>query len=353
MNQYPITLEVFIGTLQHSVEIAHKYHLEARDGKLVTHLALDDYYNSIPEVIDSIYEETAAHIDLGELKSVFVKSDFATPTDYLQSLRNFIISNKNDLYDTVISSNIHSHLDTFVSLIDTAIYQIKNLSEGLESKTSEDAAIAKAQKEYISDDLSYNGKPIRSWFEKMSGVLSSRIEQNLKRDYRCVSRQISAVFFSNVAKDFIVVFESYRHNHYAMCRTKMIEIYQADGVDDIKFFKCLKNSDLIDFVKKLDSTMVPLYVNCREELIEEKQEQEIVEAKSNKSDIDVFISIWDRMSILDREKFFDSMRKEDRERWDRCKSNSKPNLQSLLPNNFEAMPEVIQDTMVAYWKFVN
>lgn len=256
-----MTLELFIGNLLRSVEVAKLFHLEAFEGKQIVHEALDDYYTKATNIVDAIYEETMAVIPLAPLEYSYTRLDFETPSQFLQFIDKFIINNKLSVYDEKINSNIHGHLDELTSVIRSTIYKVDKLSEALEQSTQEKAAIKKLQAEYLSDDLTYNGIQIRTWFEERKSKYAQHIEDILNREYRTVSQSISGVFFSNLHKDFIIVMKSYRKEHHALARTKMIEIFVPEPVKDIQFFKATTNEELVEYVQEIDTSMTPLFVN--------------------------------------------------------------------------------------------
>lgn len=258
-----ITLESFIGTLLKSVEICHIFHLEAKDGKLNTHLALEEFYKSMQDFVDSIYEQTNSMIELNTLQNLIERDKYDNVIDYLTELKTFIIENKS-IYDSNANSNILSIIDDVQSLIEQTLYKIINLNESAQNLLKQTTAINKIQTEYLNNELSFNGNLVRDWFENNAKLISDNIERNLKTDYRSVSRNIAGLFYSDISKMWYVVFESYRHGFYAMCKTKMIQIYQAEKVNDIRYFKCDSNEDLERQMKAIDSTLTTVYLNCRD-----------------------------------------------------------------------------------------
>lgn len=258
-----MTLEIFLGTILRSIEIAKMFHLEAYRGKMVTHEALGEYYDAAAPILDSVYEETAAHVEIGDLKSLITKNNMKTPEQLLNTVRKFITTERDSVYNAEVSPNIFSHLDDFISLIDQCLYKMKHLNEGLEAAKQTEEAIAEVQRQYLSGELTYNGIVVKDWFNKMIDNFISQIQNNLGVGYRSMSRNIAGVFFSNVSKDYIVVLESYRHGHHALAVTKMYDIYRPEPVSGVRYFKAESNEELCEFINKVDKTMIPIFLNCR------------------------------------------------------------------------------------------
>ena len=113
------------GTMQEAITIIWKYHLKTR--KYSVHIALNDFYNKMLDLVDDIIEQyQGIH---GIIDAVFnncVWADGTTEYEYLNNLRAYIENNKG-LAGT--DSEIQSGFDDILKLIDTTLYKINNLTE--------------------------------------------------------------------------------------------------------------------------------------------------------------------------------------------------------------------------------
>ena len=113
----------FIGTLLHSATIAHIKHLQAvGEGSYAKHIALGDYYDEIVEATDSLAE--AIQGCLGQIIESYPPM-FGNPAtealDYLKSIREYVITNRDAISDY---SNIQNEIDNIMTLLDSTIYKL-------------------------------------------------------------------------------------------------------------------------------------------------------------------------------------------------------------------------------------
>ena len=120
-----MTIEQLFGTLQQSVVDMWRSHLET--DKYSAHMALDDYYKDMPELIDTLIENYMGRYGrvFGYESSINPKN-YSTPAEYLTALRDFVSSNRESLLKT---PELQSDCDAILSLIDSTIYKLKELTE--------------------------------------------------------------------------------------------------------------------------------------------------------------------------------------------------------------------------------
>lgn len=255
MNIAGIKLEQFLGTLLYSSVVAHILHLQTH--KYGAHMALNDFYTEVPDIVDSVVEYTLSDVELfNRYENLLPVENFQSAIEYLNTLREFIITGRQNLYSQEIHSNIWSTLDDMLSLIDSTKYKLTKLTEGLDSS---EIKIARVQKDFLNSTLTHNGINVRDFFNKHVEEISKTIEESLKREYRCVKRDYAAVFYSRVNKDFIVVFETYRPQFYIMASLPMIELYKANIVN-AKSFHSIDHKGIIRHIEGISKSYIPIFV---------------------------------------------------------------------------------------------
>lgn len=121
--------EKLISTLMASRDQAHVFHWQTTGpGSFAAHMALNAYYDAIPDMIDALVE--AYQGKYGILKGFTPAEKFddytqSTTLKYFKGLATFVdrVYDKIDPKDT----NIINQLDTFKDLIYTTIYKLENL----------------------------------------------------------------------------------------------------------------------------------------------------------------------------------------------------------------------------------
>lgn len=124
-------MDKIIKTFLHSVTQTHIFHLGVSKftGSYAAHLALEDYYSSISDMIDELVETYQGQNGIIKLND----ENFTISTDcteenillYFQNLVNILNNERNnpDLSDSYIQDQI----DDILKLLYKTIYKIKNL----------------------------------------------------------------------------------------------------------------------------------------------------------------------------------------------------------------------------------
>lgn len=118
------TISRFVLTLLHSATITHLHHF--RTGSRSDHLALQQYYEAIPDLVDSLTESYQGKY--GKIKDYIEPFYFfdnnLSPLDYMIELNDFVFSARKELpQDTELQNDI----DSIASLIDGIVYQLRDL----------------------------------------------------------------------------------------------------------------------------------------------------------------------------------------------------------------------------------
>ncbi len=122
--------EKLISTLMASRDQAHIFHWQTTgDGSFAAHLALNAYYDAIPDMVDSLveaYQGKHGIIKGYEPAERFDEYSKDGAVNYFKALISFVerIYTKFPKEDT----NIINQLDAFKDLIYTTIYKLENLS---------------------------------------------------------------------------------------------------------------------------------------------------------------------------------------------------------------------------------
>lgn len=118
-----ITVEQFFGTLQQSMVESWKSHLKT--SKYSEHIALDEYYSSIVDKVDSLIENyMGTHEKLEDYENLLTLDEYDS-IEYFEQLRQIVIDGR-ELMD---SPELESSTDDILGLIDTTLYKLKNLTE--------------------------------------------------------------------------------------------------------------------------------------------------------------------------------------------------------------------------------
>ena len=130
-------IEEFFGTLQQSTVEAWKKHLKV--SKKSEHETLNDFYEDIVDVVDSLIED---YVNLLSEKEM-------TALEYLETLREFTRESADELLDED-DTELFSDVDNILSVMDTAIYKLKELEGGKDDKKTNESFSLMS---YLSESL--------------------------------------------------------------------------------------------------------------------------------------------------------------------------------------------------------
>lgn len=113
------------GTLQQSIVDEWRKHLKT--SKYSKHMALDEFYTEMPELVDQLIEDyQAINGIVDDYKNVFDASTM-NALEYLEELRKFIKDSRAEFIEG--ESELESDLDNILSMIDSTIYKVRELKE--------------------------------------------------------------------------------------------------------------------------------------------------------------------------------------------------------------------------------
>lgn len=121
-----ITIEQLFGTLQQSVVATWRKHL--RTAKYSKHVALNEFYEEIPELVDALIEAWmgANGRKIKSYENILQSSNMNTLA-YLKELKK-VVSQGYELMGE--NEELKSHLDDIMELINSTLYKVKELNEG-------------------------------------------------------------------------------------------------------------------------------------------------------------------------------------------------------------------------------
>lgn len=140
-------IEEFFGTLQQSTVEAWKKHLKV--SKKSEHETLNDFYEDIVDVVDSLIEDyMSIHGKVENYVNLLSEKEM-TALEYLEKLREFTRESADKLLDED-DTELFSDVDNILSVMDTAIYKLKELEGGKDDKKTNESFSLKS---YLAESL--------------------------------------------------------------------------------------------------------------------------------------------------------------------------------------------------------
>lgn len=117
----------FFSKLFESREMAHIYHLQVKDKGPAPHLALNDYYEGVIDLIDNLVEVWQGQYEIVENYDTIDTKDTNSKEkiEYFTELAQFIKTNRTCI--SMEDSHLHSIIDEIVALIYKTLYKLKYL----------------------------------------------------------------------------------------------------------------------------------------------------------------------------------------------------------------------------------
>lgn len=117
----------FFSKLFESREMAHIYHLQVKDKGLAPHLALNDYYEGVIDLIDNLVEVWQGQYEIVENYDTIDTKDTNSKEkiEYFTELAQFIKTNRTCI--SMEDSHLHNIIDEIVALIYKTLYKLKYL----------------------------------------------------------------------------------------------------------------------------------------------------------------------------------------------------------------------------------
>jgi len=116
----------FVGTMLHSATLAHFKHFQVEGvGSDAAHCALSDYYENIPELVDTVTESIQGAYEelVGPYPSAFGNVN-REPLDYIRGLRDYVRQERKKLPQ---DSEIQNEIDGIATLLNRTVYRLRFL----------------------------------------------------------------------------------------------------------------------------------------------------------------------------------------------------------------------------------
>lgn len=117
----------FIATLRNSATITHFMHLQAQgEGSYAKHIALDDYYDEIVELVDSLAESIQGAYDtiIAPYPAALTGQRTDDALEYMRGLRDYVRTARGDMPQ---DSEIQNEIDNIASLLNSTCYKLTSL----------------------------------------------------------------------------------------------------------------------------------------------------------------------------------------------------------------------------------
>lgn len=113
-----------ISKLRFSIEQTQVYHWQSQSYS--EHIALNEYYDGIPDIVDGIVESYQGKYGIQKGYKLFEVRDYSTPEEVINFLKK-LDEDIESLRQSVKESYIQNQIDTAVEQIQTTIYKLENL----------------------------------------------------------------------------------------------------------------------------------------------------------------------------------------------------------------------------------
>lgn len=166
-------IEEFFGTLQQSTVEAWKKHLKV--SKKSEHETLNDFYEDIVDVVDSLIEDyMSIHGKIEDYVNLLSEKEM-TALEYLETLREFTRESADELLDED-DTELFSDVDEILSVMDTAIYKLKELEGGKDNKKTNESFSLKS---YLTESLGQSNVNEARQIEYRVAFIGTRDEDGL------------------------------------------------------------------------------------------------------------------------------------------------------------------------------
>jgi hypothetical protein len=109
------------GRLLMSAPVVHMLHLQT--DSFAKHLALNDLYHDMPDMIDAIIEEFQSQYGVVSSYGTYVTYT-ANPVVFVEDLAKYLDKNRGSIASC---SSIQANVDTLATAINSCLYKLKNL----------------------------------------------------------------------------------------------------------------------------------------------------------------------------------------------------------------------------------
>lgn len=120
----PKNIEELFGTLTECITAGWRKHLKT--DKYSKHMALDEFYKEMPELVDDLIEGwQGEHGKVDEYINVFDDASEMTAIDYLENLHEFCKAGRKLIEG---EPELESDMDSIMQMISSTLYKLKELN---------------------------------------------------------------------------------------------------------------------------------------------------------------------------------------------------------------------------------
>lgn len=116
----------YFTTIINSVSIAHSYHLKTHRHR--DHVALQEYYEDMPDAIDSLVELYQGVYGVVETGCCELSDEDMSEVDYFRALRSYVIVGRTNFIHEE-DTEMWSAVDDILAIIDTLLYKLTAFNE--------------------------------------------------------------------------------------------------------------------------------------------------------------------------------------------------------------------------------
>lgn len=120
-----MTVGEFISKLFEARIQTHIWHLNTKS--YAAHIALGSFYNDIVDLTDSVAEAWQGKYGIIKGYKQIILTEAGNPIQYLTSLRTCVEDCRNSCFSDK-DTNIQNEIDNIITLLDSTIYKLTNLS---------------------------------------------------------------------------------------------------------------------------------------------------------------------------------------------------------------------------------
>lgn len=182
------SVEELFGTLQQSIIAEWRKHLQT--SKYSKHMALDEFYKEMPELVDTLIEDYNGHVghNVKDFKNILTAEDYDA-LGYLEALHELTQTGYDLLPDD--APELKSDLDVIKSLIDSTMYKVRELKEGM-----------KSLKDFLTESLcineSYSIEEPLTW--DLVGILDTKDIEEYLSDSAYIDDEDDIKFYTDFTK---------------------------------------------------------------------------------------------------------------------------------------------------------
>ena len=241
-----MTIEELFGTLQQSVIAGWRKHLKTY--KYSKHMALDEFYNEMPEKVDALIEAWmgANGKKVNSFTNIITSKNMGTLV-YLKELRKVV---KQGYALMNGEPELEALMDDIVELIDSTLYKVKELNENKENKVMN-------LKDFINEALITEGNTDYAfvWSHNnpstvycLNGAVNALNKAIKDYDYNIQMVKISSNICSIMWNDEFLAAQECKGNNFNAVKTNVIkelenQMTKNDNDETYRCFDCCLGSN--------------------------------------------------------------------------------------------------------------